>query len=192
MRRALPILLILLAVTAGCTMPSASTATTTETPTIAPTDSSAATPVSPTATETPVPTATLDLASSATTCRDDLWVGFWGLQPVEEDLWAPDVIRVGYSVPSNTSFLVVAYVDGTARGSIYENNTESTGVEVDGAEIELNESFTGEHAVRAVIYQDENGNGVFEADIDRPCQNDRGVVETEPETVNFSAYTKND
>lgn len=131
MRHALPILLILLVVSAGCmitTGPGKSTSTPVEQTDGTPTAERDEPPSSS-------PTSTLDLTGTGVACNDDLWVSFWGLEPEPESFWEPDVARVGYYVPPNTSFFVVTYVDGSREGVKYVNYSDNgDGVHVDGGD----------------------------------------------------------
>lgn len=176
MRHALPVLFLLLVVSSGC-------ATTVNQP---PSTADPATPdgKTPSATATGV-AETLNLSSLGTAC-DELYVDFWGLN--EEQFWQPDVVRVNYDVPPNTSFLLATYVDGAVRGVSYETNEYDDGVNVDGAELELDTPLSGEHVVQVVIYHDEDGDGQLDRDVDPPCLNDGVVVKTRPARVDFSRF----
>lgn len=177
MRHALPALLLLLVVSSGCAT------------TVNQTPSTAGTPIPDANTPGATPTGVveqLELASSGTACDDDLFVEWWGLN--EEHLWQPDVVRVSYYGPPDTSFLLVTYVDGTVGGAAYENNTNYDGFIVDGAELDLDEPLSGEHVLQVVIYHDEDRNGQLDRDVDSPCLDDGAVVTTRPVRVDFSRF----
>lgn len=180
MRLALLVVSVVVVLTAGCI----STNSPVTSPAAPPT-----TELPTTTTESPdrTPVPSLNLTSPGVPCGDDLWVGFWGLtQP--SGAWDQNLVRVGYDVPPNTSFLVVTYIDGSPEGVKYENNTDGGGVHTDGARLHLNTNYSGEHTVEVVLYQDGNSNGRFEQDVDSPCLNDGEPVTTGPEQVNFSRF----
>lgn len=170
-------LLALVVVLAGCAAGPGSTAGDA-------TESTAAT--TQPATDGPPPTPVPDLLGEGVACDDDLWVGFWG---VDDGFWEHDEVRTGYYLPSNTSLLWVTYVDGTVSGVEHEK-TDASGVHADGAAHELNESFTGEHVVRVVAYDDANGNGAFDPGTDRPCRADDEVVQAGPDVIDFDAASR--
>lgn len=119
-------------------------------------------------------------------CRDDLWVSFWGRDDPEQ--WDNDLVRVGYPVPPNSSFHVVAYVDGTPEGVVSETGSEEGVVVVtDGAKIDLDREFSGEHTVRVAIHRDD-GDGTFDRDADPPCLEDGERIQAGPERIDFSRF----
>lgn len=95
---------------------------------------------------------------------------------------------MSYYAPPNTSFFLVAYVDGTVRGARYETVVQDGGIVVDGAKLGLDALLSGEHVVQVVVYRDADGNGRLDRAVDRPCLVDGAVVTTRPERVNFSRF----
>lgn len=187
MRHSLPVLLIVLVVCAGCVTtdgPATSPTETTSAPVDGPEEKSGETTDTPPSSP---PTSSLDLASSGISCNEDLWVSFWGTG--DPDLWDQDLVRVGYSVPRNVSFLVVTYVDNSPEGVAYVNNTIGYGVTVDGAELDLDSAFSDEHTVQVVLYHDQNDNGEYEQGVDSPCLVDGEVVRAGPERIDFSEFS---
>jgi hypothetical protein len=158
-------------------------------PTPIPSDSPASTPdgaptpTSPAsyhATTTPVP-----LADSVS-CSDELYVSPWGIR----EFWRPDAVMYGTYLPPNSSYVFVAYVDGSIAGvDSVSNEMTDDGVNIDGGEITLDESLSGRHTVRIVAYSDVNRNGAFDAGTDRPCATDDGLVQTTLYSVDFSRLT---
>lgn len=179
MRLALLLVSVVLIVTAGCVS--------TDSPVTSPTPPTTEPPTTTTESPDRTPVPPLNLTSNGVPCEDDLWVGFWG-QSHPPGAWDQNLVRVGYYVPPNTSFLAVAYIDGSPEGVEYENNTDGDGVHADGARIHLNANYSGEHTVEVVLYHDENSNGQFEQGVDSVCLNDGEPVTTGPEQVNFSRF----
>lgn len=179
MRLALLVVSIVVVVTAGCVSTNNPVTSPTAPPTTEPPTTTTESPD-----RTPVPS--LNLTSRGVPCGDDLWVGFWGLTH-PAGAWDQNRVRVGYDLPPNTSFLVVAYIDGSPEGVTYDS-TGSLGAHVDGARVHLNTNYSGEHTVEVVLYHDENSNGRFEQGVDSPCLNDGEPVTTGPEQVNFSRF----
>ena len=180
MRLALLVVSVVLVVTAGCVS--------TNSPVTSPTAPSTTEPPT-TTTESPdrTPVPSLNLTSSGVPCGDDLSVGFWGLTH-PAGAWDQNLVRVGYYVPPNTSFLVITYIDGSPEGVEYERDTNGLGSHVDGTYLYLDRNFSGNHTVEVVLYHDGNANGQFEQDVDAPCLNDGEPVTTGPERVNFSRF----
>ncbi|SFL01549.1 hypothetical protein SAMN04487950_1956 [Halogranum rubrum] len=185
MRYAFQIVLVLLFISTGClgngNPPATPSLTTTshETPDA---DSDAATTTEHTSSSGPVTPA--NLASSGAVCDDDLWVGLWELN--NEDVWDADVVRVGYYTPPNSSFLLVAYVDGDAAGVTQIQNRYVSGEHVDGDKITLDSPLSGKHWVQVVAFSDENTNGRFDQGVDTPCLVDGELVGTDVYLVDFS------
>lgn len=185
------VLALLAIVGAGCvggpeTSPAADSTPTADDPTPSADDQTAVdTPVADPTPSADEPTA-VDTEVAGVECRNDLRVNFWGRD--DPDQWDRDLVRVGYPVPSNSSFHVVAYVDGTPEGVISETGSQE-GVVVmnDGARIELDREFSGEHTVRVAIHRDD-GDGMFDRDVDPPCLNDGERIQTGPERIDFSRF----
>lgn len=137
-------------------------------------------PSAPTTTESPTKE---DFTSSGVSCSDDLWIEFWRLN--EEQFWEQDVVRVTYTVPSNTSILFVTYVDGAVSGV---DSPASPGEHADGAIFELDSAYSGKHTVQVVVFQDTNDNGQYDTDADSPCLNDDEVVQAGPRVIDFNGY----
>ena len=172
MRNALPILIVLLLLLAGCVSSSGPTAS----------------PSDPTTTidETSDDNSSLDLSSSGISCQETLSVSFWGRN--DPGLWDQNTVRVGYTVPPNTSFFVVTYVDGSIEGVTYENNTANSAVATDGAELHLDSKFSGKHTVQVVVHSDQDGNGEFNEEIDHACLANGEVVQAGPEQIDFNSF----
>jgi len=168
-------LLALLVLLAGCA--------TTSGPGSEPGASPAESTIATTETDGPPPTPVPDLLGEGVPCDDGLFVSLWG---VNEGFWEPDEVRTAYTLPQNTSILWVTYVDGSVRGVKHHTEAEG-GFTVDGASHQLNESFTGDHVVRVVGYDDANDNGRFDRGTDRPCLDGGEVVRAGPDVVDFDA-----
>lgn len=140
--------------------------------------------VSPGGQQTATPAPTPDLEPGVE-CPAGLTVGFYGAGG--ESFWEPDVIRLGHSIPANTSFLSVAYVDGSVAGAKY-NPSHDEAVADDGSPVRLNDSYSGRHTVLVVVYSDENENEQFDAGTDRPCLADGEVVQAGPRVVDFDRF----
>ncbi|WP_123537707.1 hypothetical protein [Halosimplex salinum] len=132
-----------------------------------------------------ISTVSEDLSATGVSCHEDLSVNFWG---IEEQLWDRNSVRVGYSVPANTSVFLVAYVDGVRSGVVYERNGGDDAIVVDGGEIHLDSSFSGTHTVEIVLYHDEGGNEQFERSVDSPCLDDETVIMAGPRKIDFSEF----
>lgn len=185
MRYALHIVLVLLLVSAGCIgngNPPASSSVTTTTHNTPDTHSDTVTTTKHTPSSEPVTPA--NLTSSGIACDDDLWVGFWELN--NEDVWDPDVVRVGYYTPPNSSFLLVAYVDGNVAGVNQIENQYDSGEHVDGDKIMLDSPLSGKHWVQVVAFSDENTNGQFDKGVDKACLVDGELVQTDSNLIDFS------
>lgn len=173
------------ALLAGCNAPQEE-----EDSTPTPTQTEASTPTpSPTPTaETPFhspATPIAELPSSGIQCDDSLSLSFWGLNDAR--FWTQDSVRVGYSLPPNTSVILVTYIDGSVSGVTYRNvTTSSGGVNADGDMLQLDTRLTGKHVVRTVVHHDQNDDGQFEPGTDLPCLVDGEVVEAGPVEIDFS------
>lgn len=195
-----PVLLVglaVLAVVAGCTSPvqpagSPSTTSHADRPTHTPTtvltvDQSTrsptpAPPVYRPATTTPVP------LTEPVDCSDDLFVSFWGLS---DRHWRSDEVRFGAYLPSNASYVFVAYVDGSVAGTEPSPDLEGgDGLNVDGQGIPLGEPLSGTHTVQIVVYRDSDRNGAFDPGTDRPCRNGDGLVRTSHYAIDFSRFSE--
>lgn len=116
-------------------------------------------------------------------------VSFWGLAgPTTEQLWDPDRIRIGYTLPPNTSVLFVAYENDTVLGTTHAVNTDTEyAIASDGDVIRLEHELHGNHTIRVVAVADSNRNGVFDPEVDRACRRDGTLVQAGPRTIDFSA-----
>lgn len=145
-----------------------------------------------TATPSPSPstqTATPPAPQASPGCPDG--VSFWGLSgPSTEKQWAPDAVRIGYTLPGNASVFLVAYEGGTVLGHTHATNEDVRyPIASDGDEIRLEEPLEGTRTIRVAAVADANGNGVFEPATDPPCRSDDGgVVQAGPRTVDFGAF----
>lgn len=186
MRDSVVISVALIITLSGCILPSGtptdrSTVTETSSVTVSVTDS----PPSETGTATQAELITPEaLGSNATACHQRLSVSFWG----DDTHWEPDLARMYYTVPENTSIFFVAYVDGQVRGVKSVDRTDQEGIVLDGASISLNASFSGPHTVQIVAYTDTDRNGQFTPQTDRPCLVDGELAQADPQIFNFSRF----
>lgn len=81
------------------------------------------------------------------------------------------------------------FVDGTPAGAAYANSTRLGGVSVDGARVELDSAYSGDHVVSVVAYDDANGNARFDPGTDPPCLDEGAVVRSDPTRLNFSRFS---
>lgn len=192
-RAALPVLVVALAVLAGCVagpVDSGGTATT-ETATESP---------STTETESPTETTATPVDPAAPVDCGDAWVAFYGVGgDVQDRLWAPDAVSVGYTVPEETTLFFVAYVDGgyengTVVGVERVRNRVEYPVTGDGMAVELDRSLSGERTVRVVAHADTDGDGEFDREVDGPCRSgdggDDGLVRAGPSTFDFDEFAE--
>lgn len=130
---------------------------------------------------TPVP-----FQSGGTECNSDIWIDFWG--PNDTRPWTQSSIHISYTKPANTSFLLVAYIDGQVAAESYEQDPGEHDIHFDGARISLQREYTGRHAVQVVVYHDENQNSEFDRGTDTPCLVDGDIAQAGPTWVNFSQF----
>lgn len=118
------------------------------------------------------------------------WVSFYGLSGSPPRTWAPDQVSIGYTLPGDVSVLFVAFDgDGTVLGTEYESTKGfAHGVTADGEGIQLEEPLQGEHVINVIAYRDVNENEQFDMGTDERCVDENGVVETGPQTINFSRF----
>ncbi|MFC7098872.1 hypothetical protein [Halobaculum marinum] len=178
MSRALHLVVLCLLLTGGCLAPATGgdqpTATHTDTPAATPTGTPPATP------------ADLGLAAEAVQCEGSVGLAFWGLG--DPYFWSSDVVRVGYTVPANTSLLLVAYVDGEPHGTLATTNERNDTTNVDGATLLLDRAFDERHAVRVVRHADADGDGAFDPGADPPCRGADGVSQAGPTVIDFGRF----
>lgn len=177
-RAALPILLALV-VLAGCVgFVPADGDTTTEGSTVQTTE-----PPPKTTVETPPP---IDCG--------DLWVSFYAVGgDVQDRIWDPDVIRIGYTLPTDASVFFVAYENGTHEngtvlGVEHDWNDGDYPIAADGASVELGRPLSGEHTVSVVAHADADGDGEFDRQVDPACLNDGELVRAGPSTFDFDEF----
>ncbi|MFC7137970.1 hypothetical protein ACFQRB_19010 [Halobaculum litoreum] len=184
MPRTLAFALLALVLIGGCVAPAGTPGT--DRPATTPPSAAGGEPTaSPVPTESPTP-ADLDLADGAVPCEGSVGLALWGLG--SPPMWSPDGVRVGYSLPANTSALFVVFVDGEPRGDAFVRNTYDDTLAADGDSIALAEAFDGRHAVRVVRYADTNGNGGFDPGVDAPCADGDGVEQAGPAVVDFDRF----
>lgn len=163
--------LAVLVVTAGCTTTIGSGASTPSTPEI----------------EYRTVSQTVTPAGPVVNCSGAVTVSLWGLN--DRRFWQPDEIRYAAYLPANSSYLFVAYVDGTPHGVVSESNRATDdGVNTDGAVLELDRAFAGTHTVSVVVHRDGDSDGSFDPTVDPVCRNDDGLVRSTTYEVNFSGY----
>ncbi|MBV0900446.1 PQQ-binding-like beta-propeller repeat protein [Haloarcula salina] len=177
MRKTLLAVVLVSIVLSGCTTFSDTDSDSTATPLTTP-DSNQTTP-SESATSAA-------LLASGSACTDGLQVGFWGL--MEPKFWGQDRIRITAEVPANMSVLFVVYVDDSISG-VSAEQTQEKPVAIDGGTIELDEPRAGEHTVTVVVFNDTNDNQRLDRDVDEPCKNGGGIVQTMPERINFTRFS---
>jgi hypothetical protein len=122
------------------------------------------------------------------------WVSFYGRSGPSQTTWAPDRVSIGYTLPGDVRVLFVAFTgDGTALGAEYAS-TEGYdhGVTADGDGIQLEEPLEGEHVINVVAYRDVNDNERFDMGADERCEDESGVIETGPQSINFSRFDAGD
>lgn len=93
---------------------------------------------------------------------------------------------VCHDVPDNASVLFVAYVDGRPSGVGFVDRSGAKGMRVDGAEVGLDRTFSGQHTVEVVAWSDEDADGSFDPNVDRPCTQDGEIVRAGPKRINFT------
>lgn len=122
------------------------------------------------------------------------WISFYGLSGPSHTTWAPDRVSIGYTLPGDVSVLFVAFAgDGTVLGAEYESTKGyEHGVTADGDGIQLEEPLEGKHAINVVAYRDVNSNEQFDMGTDQRCKDNDGVIETGPQTINFSQFDADD
>lgn len=178
MRKAFLTVVLVSIVLSGCTTFSDTNSDSTAATPHSTSDSNQATPP-----ETPTSEA---LLASGTACTDGLQVGFWGL--IEPSFWGQDRVRITSEVPAHTSVLFVAYVDDSIAG-VSAEHTQERPVVSDGGTIELDEPRSGEHTVTVVVFNDTNDNRRLDRDMDEPCENGGGIVQTVPKRINFTRFS---
>ncbi|WP_439026058.1 hypothetical protein [Haloarchaeobius sp. DT45] len=122
-----------------------------------------------------------DTLAEPTTC-EQVWVSYWGTGNTAQ-LWKQGNVHVGWTVPANTSMLFVAFEEGVVLGT---DHVQFDGaVTADGAAVPVGD-LAGEHAVAVVAVVDTDGDGEYDPDVDRPCQNEDGdLVWTDWHTFDF-------
>lgn len=114
-------------------------------------------------------------------------VSYWGLNgSVEMQAWTQNTLRLKYVLPANVSVFFVAYENNTILGIEHVNTTSS--VAADGEPFTLNTQLSGTHTVNVKLYEDTNGNGDFDPDVDTVCRHNGAIVQTGTKTLNFSAF----
>lgn len=139
------------------------------------------------------PTGTTADVPPPTDCGD-VWVAFYAVgTDVQDRLWDPDAVSIGYTVPGGERVFFVAYEGGDHRnGTVIGVERVEYGsgypVTADGAPVELDRPLSGEHAVSVVAHADSNGDGEFDRTRDRACLSDGKLVTTGVRTFDFSAF----
>ncbi|WP_458210704.1 DUF7282 domain-containing protein [Haladaptatus sp. NG-SE-30] len=120
-------------------------------------------------------------------------VSFWGLNgPAAQNKWSSESVRVGYTLPPNSSAFLVVYENETMLGYSQATNTRSEhSVASDGDHIQLNTSLNGTHTLRVVVVEDTNQNGTFDPTTDQPYRQNGEIVRAGPQTIDFSRFTTN-
>lgn len=123
-----------------------------------------------------------------------LWVAFYAVgTDVQNRLWDPDTISIGYTVPGNASVFFVAYENGTHEngtvlGAEHVEHNTGYGVTADGAPVELDRTLSGEHTVSVVAHADADGDDEFDRRVDPACLNDGELVQAGPSTFDFDEF----
>lgn len=114
-------------------------------------------------------------------------VSFWGLDdPNRMQTWSSDMLRLGYGLPANASVFFVAYENDTIPGVIHVTTDEA--VAANGVTFTLNTKLSGVHTINVKVYEDTNGNGDFNPNVDTACRHDGTEVQTGPTTLNFNKF----
>jgi len=131
-------------------------------------------------------------ANSPSACVDD--VSFWGLSgPTNEQLWSPDRVRIGYTLPPNASVFFVVYEDDTVLGVTHATNFDPDyALASDGDEIRLETALEGTHTIRVVAVADVNRNGEFDPATDVPCRSNGALAQAGPEPIDFDPFGGNE
>ncbi|SEV99584.1 hypothetical protein [Halobacterium jilantaiense] len=114
-------------------------------------------------------------------------LAFYGLGSPGDYGWSTDEVAVGYTLPADSSALLVVLEDETVLGTTKVSNTNPDyAVAADGDTVVLDDPLRGSHEIRVVAYADSDGDGEFDAGTDAPCHSDGGeLVMTGPEVVDF-------
>ncbi|MFW5955975.1 MAG: hypothetical protein ACOCQY_01075 [Halorhabdus sp.] len=107
---------------------------------------------------------------------------------IAEQLWDRDSVIVGgFDLPADSDVLFVVYRNDTVLGVRSFGTADRIGV--DGIEILLDGSLTGQQKIQTILYADTDHDGRFDPDIDTPCQDADGVVTASPQQINFTSFT---
>jgi|AntRauMinimDraft_4_1070384.scaffolds.fasta_scaffold00024_92 hypothetical protein len=132
---------------------------------------------------------TIQQSGTPTPVRDGCPSGlaFYGLGNPGDFGWSTNEVAVGYTLPADSTALLVVLEDETVLGTVQVSNTNSDyAVAADGDTVLLDEPLAGSHEIRVVAYADSDGDGEFDASTDAPCHGDDGtLVTTGSETVDF-------
>ncbi len=186
MKRALSALLCaLLLVSAGCvagTSGGPGAAPTTDEPTATPTETPTATidtPVTHTGTVGTTRTTISESGSPPDLASDLGEPTQCGISSVAfyrpPNGWEPGTVSLGYMLDDDAGVMFVAFAGTETVGT--ELDWTDQAVAVDGNPLELDREVRGEW-VAVVAMSDENGDGQYDADTDRPCGRDGEVVMT--------------
>lgn len=102
--------------------------------------------------------------------------------------WSRETIAVGGSLPPNSTYYVVAIVDGEVAGSTELRNSYNDSLNFDGEMIPLEQRLNGEHKVRAVIFEDTNSDGKIVINQDAACKTEDKLIQSGYYMINFSAF----
>jgi hypothetical protein len=136
-------------------------------------------PLTPTA-----PTATVDTGAGVDCGRASVF--FWGPGDADSealDAWAPDLLRLHYTLP-NGSFHLVAYENGAVVGTDHVDYPD--GAVADGAPLPLDRPRRGNHTIRVVVHRGD-GDATFERGEDPPCASDGRLVDA-VDTFDFDRF----
>lgn len=122
---------------------------------------------------------------SVDTCNGATFLSFYATG--EDFIWSPSQVAVGYFVGAGAQIRIVVYEDDTMLGMTQYHAPNDTGVNVDGQPIPLNTRLSGEHTIRAIMYED----GTSDPKEATPCRNEGEIIQTEPATLNFSGLSEN-
>ena len=147
-------------------------------------------PVSETTETTPRPA----VETPPPTDCGDLGVSFYGIGGgAQSRMWDHDVVRIGYTLPTDASVFFVAYEggtheNGTVLGVERDWNDGDYPVAADGAPVELDAPLSGERTISVIAHADADGNGEFDRGEDPACLNDGELVRAGPSTFDFDEF----
>ncbi|MDH5020843.1 hypothetical protein [Halobacterium rubrum] len=116
-------------------------------------------------------------------------LAFYGLGSPGDFGWSSEAVAVGYSLPPDSSALLVAFDGETVLGTTKVHNTNPEhALAADGHRVALDDPLDGSHEIRVTAFRDSDGDGEFDPETDAPCLGDDGEpVTTGPHLIDFEA-----